>query len=736
MSGASEFSLVSSSCSMSASKALRLLPSTFPRLTCILLDGHPDIEPETLVGVMPLAARTESPLLLSMPRCQARLPLAFFASAYLKHLVYLDVSDLPGSLGNGAMLQLTINPVNLPNLRILKARGRELESSIAILLFRTFGKQLWSVDLSRNKLTDVISDQIQYFTFPAERPRGGDFAVEGELIYPPAVGNASFGRFCFIKESDWSATFSHAHRYLADAPVYSQHSQRDLQENHNARLDGRVQIRSDSADSVKAILSGGLGYRRPPPEVIHELDICRGHRGITHLYLNGNRLSAAALGCMIRSSSGHLQHLECDSMSFEIHEAAQLPSLLGKASLSGILGLAHVFRSVISSNLQVLRIHHSLVTQLLSVEIKDMSTMGSQWLAETCLLPRAELAYPEAFVPDMNPRLQSLILTHIPRYSTGPLIEKLINFLKLASIQERGIQMINAKATNRHSPMTLLGLRHIRFEFQHDPREALAHDLSDEDSLDPGEVMDTSQEFSFFGDSGWAPSSSSTAKPSTAVERHLVAHNPRNEPELRDKKSGRPEHVPDTETKTETESASDHRTCACTWQGKEFTIPVWIGPSHHHHHPHPHHMPAVNEYMRLLRANPHLCADPEPASPNHVSAGVPPGSYIFSAAWGAILAPPPPTNNTTTTTNATTSTAATTGHHVRKPTRAELLGMRDVVAAIKAYRAQARGAYGAVRKAGAGKEVPLGAPHYHWTGTLEVLVEDTRAHYQQSRFWR
>jgi hypothetical protein len=415
-------------------------------------------------------------------------------------------------------------------------------------------------------------------------------------------------------------------------------------------------------------------------------------------------------------------------MSFEIHEAAQLPSFLGKASLSGILGLAHVFRPVISSNLQVLRIHHSLVTQLLSVEIENMSTMANQWLAETCLLPRAELAYPEAFVPDMNPRLQSLILTHIPRYSTGPLIEKLINFLKLASVQERGIQTINAKATNRHSPMTLLGLRHIRFEFQHDPREALTHDLSDEDSLDPGEVMDTSQEFSFFGDSGWAPSSSSTAKPSTVVERHPVANSPRNEPELRDKKSARPEHVPDTETKTETEAESDHRTCAYTWQGKEFSIPVWIGPSHH-----PHHMPAVNEYMRLLRANPHLCADPEPASPNHVSAGVPPGSYIFSAAWGAILAPPPPP---TTTTSATTITTATTSHHVRKPTRTELLSMRDVVAAIKAYRAQARGAYSAVRKAEAGKEAPLGAPHYHWTGTLEVLVEDTRAHYQQSRFWR
>ncbi|KXX78900.1 hypothetical protein MMYC01_202008 [Madurella mycetomatis] len=708
------------------SETLRMLPSTFPKLRCILLDGHPDIETDALLDTL-----SPGPLLLSIPQCEAKLPNSFFASPCMKSLVYLDVSGMPGSLRN-PLVQKTLSPVNLPNLRILKAQSREMDDSTATLLFRTFKEQLWSIDLSHNKLTDAIFGDMQHFAFPALSSRTGDFAIEGRLTHPPGEGSASFGKFCFVKESDWSATFSHPQRYLADAPAYTRNAHDPLQGITNARLDGRARIRPDSPGAVKAMLSGGPGDHSPSQEDINELDICQGHHGTTHLYLNGNNISAGGLARMIRSSPGQLQHLECESMSFTVHEAAR-PAWLapGKAKISGILDLAHVFRPVFSSNLQVLRIHHSLVTQLLTLELEGVSSMANLWLAETCLLPRAEMAYPEAFVPDMNPRLQSLVLTQIPRYSTGRLIEKLINFLKLASIQERAIQ--DVKVNTRRGPSTLRGLRHIRLEFEPDPREAEAlfgEGADDEDGLDPEGLL--SQEFSFFGSSSW---SSSSKKPPISAGRHpatAAAVRPRNEPELRNNSSQESarrleQHPPSPHPPAETAAGGSYLTFPC--DGGNPPLTVWIGS------PTATAFPAVREYTRSLApSNPSssrsaLHADPAPSSPAHVAAGVPQGSYIFPAAWEAMLFPADPPH-----------LALRTGRE--KPSRADLREMRDVVAAIKEYRAGTRAAYdrcSAAARDGEGGEsrlLLLGAPHFHWTGRLEVSMVDPARHFHQSRYWR
>ncbi|KAL2257795.1 hypothetical protein VTK26DRAFT_9163 [Humicola hyalothermophila] len=661
------------------------------------------------------------------------------------------------------MGQFALNPASLPNLRILKVQGREMDDTTAALLFKTFKSQLWSVDLSRNKLSDGMLDEIHNSSFPAGIARTGDFSVEGGLTYPPGEGSALFGKFCFVNESQWSASFSHPHRYLADAPVYTRHAQAGIHGDTSLRLDGRMSICLDSADRVKEALAGRPGSHSPQMDVIHGLDICRGAQGITHLYLNGNDISAAALVRMIRSSPGHLHHLECDTVSFKVHEAASRSWPLSKYSLSGILGSAHVFRPVISPNLQVLRIHHSLVTQLLSLEAENVTAMSNWWLAETYLLPRAELAYPVPFVPDMNPRLQSLVLTQIPRYSTGPLIEKLINFLKLASIQERTIHEIKV-ANRRRGPMLLLGLRHLRLEFQHDPREALENDPGDEDDLDPAEALDTSKEFSFFGDSGWSSTRLRTDKPpASAMASPPVVNTPRSAPEPRDtnqnnNQSGRLERFPSPEAETgqQRHSPSEHRTCTWTWNATDITVPVWIGPAGHldpdDNDGNRHHTPAVREYARLLRSDPRLRADPVPASPSHVAAGVPPGSYVFSAAWDAIVLAPPAASSpsspsllrpsplqspTGTSTSIRTAAAPPCVPELREPTRAELRGMRDVVAAIKEYRARTRAAYAAARKRGTSTEGEQGEPHFHfhWTGRLEVSMADAAAG-AMGRYWR
>jgi hypothetical protein len=510
------------------------------------------------------------------------------------------------------------------------------------------------------------------------------------------------------------------------------------------------------------MFSGNAGSHSPPLEYVQGLDICRGHQGITHLYLNGNNISAAALAKMIRLSPGQLQHLECDSLSFKLPDVPA-PSWLSKARLSGTLGWAHVFRPVFSANLQVLRIHHSLVTQLLSLELDGLSPVANLWVAETQLLPRAELAYPEAFVPDMNPRLQSLVLTELPRYSTGPLIEKLISFLKLASMQERDIQEV--RTAGRHGPATLLGLRHIRLEFQPDPREELGHgDSDDELDIDAAAIMDdSSKEFSFFGgESSWS-SSSFTSKTSSTSARAASIHppsvrHPAPEPRNTTNQSARPgsprPRSPSTETPTSSETEPDagqetqHQSHTWTWNSTRLSLPIWIGPSPKGSN---NHTPAVQEYMRLLRAHPtQFQSNPVPASPCQVAAGVPAGEYIFSAAWEVILFPPSPspspTSNTNTDDKSSGGRGAGRSSHSNSsrsrnttppnPTRAELKGMKDVIAAIKEYRAKTRRAYAeACRQARerGEREVRLGEPHFHWTGRLEVMVvEGDRA----GRFWR
>ncbi|KAK4239205.1 hypothetical protein C8A03DRAFT_14398, partial [Achaetomium macrosporum] len=713
----------------SFSEAIRSLPASFPLLRCILLNGHLGLETQALVDSLAseraLPPNLNPPLLLSIPQCQGELSPSFFASPYLRNLVYLDVSDMPGSMKT-SLVQRKLSPTNLPSLRILKAQGREMDDRIAILLFTVFKEQLWSVDLSRNKLTDGVFDDMHEFSFPAQSSRAGDSAVEGRLSYS-SEGSTSFGKFCFVNESDWSTEFSHPHRYLADAPFYTTHEHACPKPSLHTRLNGRAKIRPDSADAIKRMFSGDLGSHSPPLEHLHELDICRDHQGITHLHLNDNNISAAGLSRMIRSSPGQLQHLECDSMSFKLPRAA--PSCwLSRARLSGILGSAHVFRPLFSANLQVLHIHHSLVTQLLSLELDDLSTMANLWVAETRLLPRSELAYPEAFVPDMNPRLQCLVLTRIPRYSTGPLIDKLIKFLKLVSIQERAIQEVRA-TTSRRGPATLLGLRHIRLEFDPDPSEELGDDSDSELMLDPAAVMgNSSKEFSFFGDSHWVPSPSTTAQPPlSTLPRETQS------PASRSKvnQSARPE-SPQAPSPAGAEPSPEpsHLTYTWPWNGQTFTLPIWIGSNDPNNH-----TPAVAEYMRLLRAHPDLQTDPVPASPCHVAAGVPAGSYIFSAAWDAILVPPSPSSTPTRRRRS----SSTSGSSLPKPTRAELRGMRDVVAAIKGYRAQTRRAYEQVRREARLKgeeEVKLGEPHFHWMGRLEVLVEDPMARYHASRYWR
>ncbi|KAJ9138670.1 Leucine rich repeat domain containing protein [Pleurostoma richardsiae] len=679
------------------SQTFRHFPSIFPNLCCVLLDGHSEFDPSPLSKPDgpsgDLLTASGSLLLLSMVQCRTPLPAGFFQSPYLAGLVYLDLSHVPGSL-KSLLSQGSFGSSSLPMLRILKARGRELDDRTAILLFEAFTIQLWSLDLGDNGLTDGMLDCLMRESFPVHALQSDThFSTEGKISLPDRAGSTIYGPFTFIEESGFSAGLSHPGRYFADAPSYSPAADAPTPEGVFVRSDGRTAIWQDTAENARRVLGGDWDRRMPDASEVYLCDLCQRHGGITHLYLNGNSFSSAGIQRVLRLSPGQLEHFECDSMTFQIN-CQGLPKWLPNSSkLYGFVGGAHLFRPVISSNLRVLRIHHSLVTQTPTLEAEDLTSMARLWVAETHFRDRVELAYPQAFVPDMNPRLYSLTLTNIPRYSTGGIMNKLIGFLRLAAAQERAIADAT-QSNHRRAPTMLQGLRHIRLEFDPDPTEELST-LADGDVFDSEELASmAAKEFSFFGESGWASSSPATDSQSERKGPADAGSGTTPPDELK--------HPPFTET------AEHHLEHTGTWAGRNFTIPVWIGPGVLGQHI------AVNEYMRALR-HPELRADVVPASPSHVAAGVPPGSYIYQAAWDAMLTPT----------------------DISRPTKSDLRSMQDVLAAIKKYRLDTKAVYMASQARGDSNTASSAdrSSHPHWNGRLEIVFNNGVAH-NSSDYWR
>lgn len=688
------------------------LVSTFPQLRCILLDSTPEWLVDAVAGDLEVdcgSSTTFACLMLTARKTATIFRPAFFLSPHIESLVYLDLSYAPGSLKS------TLLVASLPYLRILKVQGREIGDDTALSTLAVFKRHLWSLDLSDNRLTDSLLEPLMLSSFPAAQFRtAAHYDVEGSWQCVANVGEAWYGCFGFVDESKHSPVFDHPRRHLADPPVYTRDAEVAPGEHASTRHNGRKPVRRDSPDSVKQAL---LGNPDQSPQSVWDAeshDIRADHGGITHLRLNGNGFSLHGIERLIRESPGQLEHFECDSALIEIPRAALtggrrevsrqlLPSWLATARLTAFVGASHLFRPVFCPQLQVLRIHHSLVSQIPSIHAANVTTGESLWVAETFLEPRAAMAFPQVFAPDMNPRLYSITLTDIPRYSTGPLIVKILDFLRKASIQEGEIQVTNAAHSSRVSA-TLNGLRHLRLEFGEDPREA-SPDALDLEGIDATKLLGLEDdEFSFFGQSGWASSSSTTSDPQMWIggQRQDNAGSAfHNETPL-----SRPENPPPyrpgyAETEDQYEQHNGD------WNGQNFAVPVWVGRGVSGPHR------AVNEYTRLLK-DPHLTAlhtNVGPASPSHVLAGVPAGSYIYHTAWDAIMAPPV----------------------VRKPTTVELGNMRDVAAAIKEYRGKTKAALSAVQQAAGTLHVPLGKPHYHWSGKLEISFPSVS---QTSGMWR
>ena len=684
----------------------------------MLLDGHDEADPSNALAAGYEEAEAGSatdvgaeegggPVLLSLADGQFLVPQPFYHAAGLSGLTWLDFSGLQGSLKHLIMARSS-----LPNLRVLKVRRRELTATEACHLLDAFGQQLWSLDVSDNPLGDTMLDRLSecMIRSPALRSGVARFDVEGIVEWPTQRGTLAYGPFYHIAESNWSPNFNHPERYLADSPSYRHGGQADGDAAASVRSNGRTPIVDDSVDFLKHALTRELSATSL--DAVISMGRHLRSRGtaiglMTHLHLSNTSISSFGLEKLIRVAGGQLEFLDCDTARIRNHSNVWPSSWPRSSKLHGILGAAHLFRPVFSSNLRCLRVHHSLVTQVPSLEADGLSSLARIFLAETILRARSEMAYPRAaavLLPDTNPRITSLTLTKIPRRSYGPIVDALIRFLKLASVQERGIAEATVSSSSR-APVMLRGLRKIVLEFESDPMEDPAG-ISSVDDLDAeGLLLNMGQEeggFSFFADEyrrdskqgeGDAREKGAAISPASTGNSGLANHN-----------SGHVEgdFAPDGDGNVE---YSDR------WQGNVFRVRVWVGsevgggggP--------------VNAYMRNVRDLPQLRRTVGPATPSHVAAGVPAGSLIFLDAWNEMLVP---------------------AEEMRPPSRQEMARMVDVLGEIKKFRAATRTAYARLRAEAldSGHPVALGPPHYFWTGAMEAVVHNSMAHYHASQYWR
>jgi hypothetical protein len=122
----------------------------------------------------------------------------------------------------------------------------------------------------------------------------------------------------------------------------------------------------------------------------------------------------------------------------------------------------------VSQRLQSLRIHMSIVTHtptILTIGDFHMSDKRRVHLAEEEYAKEELAMWPTEFNPDMNPRIQFLTLTSVPRKSLGLVIRRLLKFLRAVAVQERLIVKAQPPTSSRRSAQMLPGLRVLRLEF-------------------------------------------------------------------------------------------------------------------------------------------------------------------------------------------------------------------------------------------------------------------------------
>jgi hypothetical protein len=425
---------------------------------------------------------TFQPVLLSAAGCsQLFIPMFIGKEEIGANLLYLDISWTKQKPDDLLVLALP------HQVKILKMRGLSLKAKdIAQLLYK-LKLRLFSLDLAYNDLTNEVIPLLLANNFLPPLEQRSD-------TLPRINGHPS--------------TLSS--RYLEDAPAYRERAD-PTEEQENAVSEGRIPLRADSVDGVfnHLLENEHAKFIRGPNWMPPAADSLMQQTGLTHLYLSNNRFTSHALEILL-SGTNRLQLLDFGSAEQPRHQVGSKYKSVLAYNQADTLKL---LKPSISQRLESLRVHHSVVTltpTIFAVGEFYLSEARAIYVAEEEFAIRKVSFSPASdFLPELNPRIKSLTLTHVPRKSLGLVIDRLIKLLSLAAMQEVMIASASPPDARRGAQM-LPGLRYLCLELA--PPAKVLKPSKDGPSVSGDVDADTFMEesgkdFSFFDETQYSPES-------------------------------------------------------------------------------------------------------------------------------------------------------------------------------------------------------------------------------------
>ncbi|KAI9649079.1 hypothetical protein NHQ30_001646 [Ciborinia camelliae] len=340
-----------------------------------------------------------------------------------KYLIYVDASYTVRNPNWGTFFTIE----NLPNIRILKLRGLRLTDTMLPPIVTNSRQQIWSLDLRDNLLTD------------------------NTIV--PLLRNCFLDRFPDIEYGPLRATdealFEHP-------PTY-----REVNEGADPLPTTTTTLRPDIINRVECSTPGGdaLNILERKNNVQDNLLMVT---GLTHLYISDNKFTALGPQNLL-GRTNCLQVLDVGSNRTSL--------AVGAGAGVDVYAQEHTIRFLSRQwqpRLEVLRIHHSIVTRHASVvsqshRYDSKEAISNLKIEKTC---QTELENQgPSFDPQDNTRLRSLTLTSIPRKSSMELFLALRYFIVRLAAQEVTIHDARENVKSRRAPVLYPGLRKLTLEF-------------------------------------------------------------------------------------------------------------------------------------------------------------------------------------------------------------------------------------------------------------------------------
>ncbi|ESZ93462.1 hypothetical protein SBOR_6169 [Sclerotinia borealis F-4128] len=340
-----------------------------------------------------------------------------------KYLIYLDASDTVRGPNWGASFTIE----NLPNLRILKLRRLRLTDTMLPPIVTNSRRQIWSLDLRDNLLTDNTIN--------------------------PLLRSCFLERFPDIEHGPLRATDE---RLFEHPPIY-----REANEGADPPPTTMTTLRPDFINRVECSTPGGhaLNILERKNNIEDNLLMVT---GLTHLYISNNKFTALGPQNLLGQTNS-LQVLDAGSNRTSLAVVA--------GACVDVYAQEHTIRFLSRKwqpRLEILRIHHSIVTRHPSVisqshKYDRKEAISNLKIEKTC---QTELENQgPSFDPLDNTRLRTLTLTSIPRKSTQELFLALKYFIVRLAAQEVTIHDARENVKSRRAPILYPGIRKLTLEF-------------------------------------------------------------------------------------------------------------------------------------------------------------------------------------------------------------------------------------------------------------------------------